>query len=42
MSEDIIIIDKESREEINLTQNLEEFLFINGYELKKGKSHGNK
>ena len=32
---DIIIIDKESGEEINLTQDLEEFLFINGYELKE-------
>ena len=35
LSKDIIIIDKETKEEINLTQNLEEFLFINGYELKE-------
>ena len=35
MTEDIIIIDKETGEEINLTQDLEEFLFINGYELSK-------
>tara|TARA_R100000353_G_scaffold171759_1_gene136364 strand:- start:302 stop:547 length:246 start_codon:yes stop_codon:yes gene_type:complete len=37
MEKDIIIIDKETKEEINLTQNLEEFLFINGYELKENK-----
>ena len=36
MTENIIIIDKESGEEIilNSFQDLEEFLFINGYEIK--------
>ena len=35
MTKDIIIIDKETGKEINLTQDVEEMLFIGGYELVK-------
>ena len=35
MTKDMIIIDKETGKEINLTQDVEKMLFIGGYELVK-------